>query len=79
MSYYDRDRKPFTDASGNQIYAAGTMNHAYAHHSSVAEYQASGIPFAHTETVGSADFVTAVAAGLGSDPSETVDLSLIHI
>ena len=43
--YYDRDRNPV----GGTRTAAGQMNHAYAHHSSVAEYQASGIPFVHTE------------------------------
>ena len=53
MSYYDRDRKPFVDGGGNNVYTAGTMNHAYAHHSNVAEYQSSGIPFAHTEVISS--------------------------
>ena len=47
MSYYDRDRKPFTDASGN-VYAAKTMNHPMTHHGNVAEYQSSGFPFAKT-------------------------------
>ena len=71
-NYYDRDKNP-NGAFGSGAQAAGTMNHAYAHHSSVAEYQASGIPFAHTETVGSADFATAVAAGIGSASSEIAD------
>ena len=41
--YYDRDRQNDT------IKPAGTMNHTYAHHGSVSEYQVSGIPFCHTE------------------------------
>ena len=51
--YYDRDRNPRSTSSGlptTDPIAAGTMNHAYAHHSSVAEYQSSGIPFVATKT-----------------------------
>ena len=46
MSYYDRDRMNETARLN-----AGTMNHTYAHHSSVSEYQSSGIPFVHTFTI----------------------------
>ena len=46
--YYDRDRNPVGSTSRT---AAGTMNHAYAHHSSVSEYQASGVPFVYTTSI----------------------------
>ena len=47
--YYDRDRNPRTpgtEARTSAFTAAGTMNHPMTHHGNVAEYQASGIPFA---------------------------------
>ena len=50
--YYDRDRN-YNSSTPTYSGAAGTMNHTYAHHSSVSEYQASGIPFAHTEVISS--------------------------
>ena len=46
--YYDRDRNYRHPTTGADVFrgTAGTMNHAYSHHGNVAEYQASGIPFA---------------------------------
>ena len=46
--YYDRDRNYRNPTTGAVVSrgTAGTMNHAYSHHGNVAEYQASGIPFA---------------------------------
>lgn len=47
--YYDRDRNP----AGETRTAAGTMNHAYPHHNSAAEYMCSGVPFVYTHTISS--------------------------
>lgn len=60
-SYYDRDRRYRAPDGSDHFDAqfaptAGTMNHVYSHHSNVSEYQASGIPWVHTETVADGDF-----------------------
>ena len=50
--YYDRDRRERNALGAPQSFdsqtPAGHMNHPYTHHGNVAEYQASGIPYAIT-------------------------------
>ena len=61
--YYDRDRR-FRNPGGDDNFstthqAAGTMNHAYSHHSNANEYLSSGVPFVYTSGVIDASGVTA--------------------
>ena len=52
--YYDRDRNPRSPTTGIPSAtptSMGTMNHPITHHGNVAEYQASGIPFAKKITL----------------------------
>ena len=52
--YYDRDRRtrnPGGDDNFDTIHPAGTMNHAYSHHSNTSEYLSSGVPFVYTSAV----------------------------
>ena len=74
--YYDRDRNP-SGAFGSGATAAGTMNHAYAHHSSVAEYQSSGIPFAHTEVISSFAAATGTSPGGHKDQLVTINFPYV--
>ena len=52
--YYDRDRNQ-RDIVDGSIHtapsAAGTMNHAYSHHSNANEYISSGVPFVYTSAL----------------------------
>ena len=70
--YYDRDR----NTPGSTRTAAGTMNHSYAHHSSVSEYQSSGIPFAFSVRLADADF-TEKSTNVYYDTVVTINLPYV--
>jgi len=73
--YYDRDRRtrnPGGDDNFDTVHPAGTMNHAYSHHSNANEYLSSGVPFVYR----TADYNTDTNTG-GNNHDVTINFPLV--